>query len=478
MLIDVLVIAMALGVALAVLFFGPFVYDYVRLSAGRFKIDAGPVSGFARAYSVTRGQPIDLYIHSTAPLILTVQRLTSDWTRVGGETQIAAQDQGSHFNWRTGVSWEKSITLESAPLEPGLYRFDLAQKQNPSTRFSIPMIVKGERPQALVVILSTNTWEAYNAFGGISHYENGHVGALSKLISSFLKRPNWYPNFVSKLRPNILFSAETAMAPFGQAYSSFTIRNELEFLVFLHRKGFSFSVYSDDDLASMPELQRANAFIFPGHSEYWSDAMFYALERYLGRGGKAFFANSSLEGHCSPKNNGWEFKTRPPEQFSNPISGTHGTRDGALTAAPYRLLDPDHWVFAGTGLKKNDLFGEACVNRPSIDAVGHKHLRYELDLTGQPQQGASGYFTGKTGYGSGAFTTLAIGTNPAGPAHMVYRDLPGGGWVFNTSSYTFNGALLHDKAIARITENLMANAAGEPRRSRSAEASLVTASQN
>ena len=484
--LGLVLIAAAIGAALVIagtlalgfLILVPFLYDYIRFRRRIFTADPGPISGFALTYSVSRGEPIDLYVHSTAPARLTLHRLGSDWDQVGGETPIDPQQQSTRFDIGKGVPWRKSLTLDSSALEPGLYRIDLVHKGNALARFSIPMIVKPDRPSGLCVILSTTTWEAYNAFGDISHYENNHIGKLSRAIGKFLKRPNWFADFVSKRRPNILFDDEVTGPSFGKPYSSFIVRNELEFLVFLARKGFSFSLYCDDDLASMPDLQNANALIFPGHSEYWTDKMFYTLERAMARGAKIYFTNSSFEGHCVAKDGGWRFKTRPVEQFSNSLSGTHGTQDGALTAAPYRVLEPGHWVFAGTGLKAGDLFGENCVNTPTVDAIGHEHLQYEIDLTGQPMKGASGFFTGKTGYGSGAFTTLAIGTNPAGPSHMVYRDLPGGGWVFNPSSYSFNGALLHDEAIARLVENLMKNMAANPRSDRSKGEILIAAQQN
>jgi hypothetical protein len=127
------------------------------------------------------------------------------------------------------------------------------------------------------------------------------------------------------------------------------------------------------------------------------------------------------------------------------------------------VLRPDHWVFAGTALRSDDLFGAESANRPSFDIAGHQHLRGTIDLEGQPQNGASGFFTSKVGPGSGAFSLLAVGTNPRGPAQMVYRDTPGGGWIFNASSITFNGALFRDAAVARIVRNLMDDAIGRSR---------------
>jgi hypothetical protein len=41
---------------------------------------------------------------------------------------------------------------------------------------------------------------------------------------------------------------------------------------------------------------------------------------------------------------------------------------------------------------------------------------------------------------------------------MVYRNTPEGGWIFNASSISFNGALLCDKTVETIVCNLMDDA--------------------
>ncbi len=46
---------------------------------------------------------------------------------------------------------------------------------------------------------------------------------------------------------------------------------------------------------------------------------------------------------------------------------------GIMTAAPYRVVDPDHWAFAGTGLAEGDLFGsESQQERIHGGASGHE----------------------------------------------------------------------------------------------------------
>jgi hypothetical protein len=64
--------------------------------------------------------------------------------------------------------------------------------------------------------------------------------------------------------------------------------------------------------------------------------------------------------------------------------------------------------------------------------------------------GGSGIHTQKIGIGSEQFEILAVGTNEWGPAYMVYRDTPAGGWVFNSSSATFTSCLNADPSAAKV----------------------------
>jgi len=450
-------VAAAIGV-ICIAVIVPVLYDLIRFKRGIYAIDLGSVAGYADKYSFKQGEPIDLYIHSDQPVTLTKLRLAERWEHVGEESKIDNQEQDNRYDRTRGLRWTKSATVDSSNLVPGLYQFLLQQESNREAQFSIPIIIKDGRPNRLSVILTTNTWDAYNTFGGISHYENSYVHGLSRVFSKVVKRPNWDSATVPSRRPNSLFSNEVGAADFGAAYSSFLVRNELEFLAFLARNAYDFGVYGDRDLADDPIVRQANALLFPGHSEYWTDGMFYSFERFLLRGGKVFRSVSGMEGKAAFTPLGLTFAPRPADSIANELVGAHMDADGSFTAAPFRALCPDHWVFTGTGLQSGDLFGEDSANRPSFDVPGHQHLRGTIDLEGQPQNGASGFFTSKVGQGSGRFSILAIGTNPRGPAHMVYRDLPGGGWVFNASSLSFNGALFRDEVVARIVRNLMDDA--------------------
>ena len=109
-----------------------------------------------------------------------------------------------------------------------------------------------------------------------------------------------------------------------------------------------------------------------------------------------------------------------------------------MTSAPYRMINEDHWVFAGTGLRNGDLFGEKSLHERCAG-------------------GASGHETDKMSPNSPPETVLlAKGTNPDdGGAEMTVYELANGGSVFSVGSITYPASLLVDDAISRITANVL-----------------------
>jgi hypothetical protein len=57
--------------------------------------------------------------------------------------------------------------------------------------------------------------------------------------------------------------------------------------------------------------------------------------------------------------------------------------------------------------------------------------------------------------GSGGVRVIALGKNRGGPAFMVCRDTPGGGFVFNVSSIAFTPCLDDDAFIQELVRNLI-----------------------
>jgi len=449
---------------------GGFVgYDLYKFSRGSFEVDLSSVVGFADRYSYEAGKPVTLSIHTSAPARLVIRRLERDWVDVGEPITVPVSLQNPVYHKKRGFNWEPNLTVDTDGLAPGLYQFRLEQSDDPTQNFAIPIIIKDSHTRPIGVVLSTKTWDAYNVFGGTSHYEIRQFNWLTqKIVVDFWFRYYRGINmiqlaYVPRARPNALFNDEANVVDLSAPYTSFLVRTELELLTFLQREGYDINVYSDEDLADDPHVLQSKVLVFPGHSEYWSDDMFFALERYMKNGGRVFKSIAGLE-HQVQTGDEWRIRGNTPDSEIARLVGVATNMDGQLTAAPYKVLCPAMWVFQDTGLGAGDIFGEDSLNRPSFDLAGHKWLKDIVDLNGQPQKGASGIFTSKVTLGSGAFSLLARGTNPRGGADMVYRDLPGGGWVFNASSHTFNGALPIDQIISQIVRNLMDEAIGKLQR--------------
>ena len=119
------------------------------------------------------------------------------------------------------------------------------------------------------------------------------------------------------------------------------------------------------------------------------------------------------------------------------LLGVAFTYSGAMTAAPYRVIDSEHWVFGGTGLQKNEIFGEKSL---------HERV----------PGGASGHETDKIAPSSPSNVRhLAQGINAkGGGADMVYFE-SGRGAVFSVGSITWTCCLFPDENISRITRNVI-----------------------
>ena len=117
---------------------------------------------------------------------------------------------------------------------------------------------------------------------------------------------------------------------------------------------------------------------------------------------------------------------------------------GIMTAAPYRVVAADHWVFEGTGLREGNLFGQNSL---------HERI----------PGGASGHETDKISKSSPAGTRLlAQGTNEgSGGAEMSIVESAGRGAVFSAGSITWVSSILIDDAVSAITRNVITQFVGD-----------------
>ncbi len=403
--------------------------------------------------SVAMGEAAKICVHSTRPAQARLLRLGERSVETGWQSQLPACVQSGKYDFWKGFSWRPQLSIDTSSLESGLYLLELEHREDASVRFRLPIIVKPIRQVDVAVICSTNTWQAYNPFGGLSnYYDRGTplpLRALKTLMTVLNLRftlgdRRYVPAVPLPLaRPNSVLDEDLRDLEASPIESfSHLARAEWALLRFLERACVEYGVFSDHDLAYDPWPTQAKLLLFNVHSEYWSEEMQGRLTSYLDGGGKAAFLSGNniyrmvelVEGAVVVR----DFKA--DRASVSRLLGASYNAWGYLTYAGYQVIDAKHWVFAGTDVKRGDTFAEKQLASP----------------TGTPQLfGASGYETDKITKESADVEVLAIGKNREGPAYMVFRETAGGGWVFNSASVASAPWVNEDPVFAAIVRNLI-----------------------
>ncbi|MBX9580079.1 MAG: hypothetical protein K2X87_07185 [Gemmataceae bacterium] len=231
------------------------------------------------------------------------------------------------------------------------------------------------RNAKVLLQLSTNTYNAYTNWGGYSLYAYHGRHKVQGRRASF-DRPqhsqfeNWEGPFVRW--------AEAA--------------------------GYALDYCANSDLEFRPELLKHYKLILSvGHDEYWSAPMRDHLEAFITGGGNvAFFSGNTCCWQVRSEDGGRALACWKQSFGDDPLyrSGDHklltslwshylvGRPENALTGVGFlwggyhrshgQFMDgpgsytahrPDHWLFAGTGLKRGDAFG---ARLPQYKVVGYE----------------------------------------------------------------------------------------------------------
>ena len=325
-------------------------------------------------------------------------------------------------------------------MKSGYYLIELVDENG--NRSSVPLIVKPKIPTDVIIIASTNTWQAYNGFGGKSFYTNDRDPILFKLFAfisnKLILQPTVLPFFFTKLptsRPTIFnITDEDPKLPF----QSHLLRSEWVLAAFLDKNNISYSVYSDKDFESDFGLNKAKLTIFNTHSEYWSMEMMGKLKEYSQAGGNVLFASGNNIYREIVDYGDYMMVSKPTieREVTTRLIGSYYTDAGYMTFSPYKVIHDKHWVFKGTNINAGEVFGEYSAN---------------------DQKGASGHETDKINEYTKGYKTLAIGTNQAGPAYFIIKEKANSrkGVVLNFGSVNIVGALFHDDVVNRIFLNII-----------------------
>ncbi|WP_373652373.1 N,N-dimethylformamidase beta subunit family domain-containing protein [Schlesneria sp. DSM 10557] len=465
-----------------------------------FRLLSDGILGYVWPRSVQTGGRSEFRVHATEPYRLSLWRYgwkrefvkLLGWFDEHGPRAVMQILPDGDFT-QTGVGWNRVGYGNNAhhtqfvvgPEKSGLYYLH-AKGERTGEFFSFPWVVAPAQLTAPIAILaSTNTWLAYNNFGGRSNYINAHqlpdapvVNARQDLIrythaGSFnvwgFQDHEYLP--LSFERPeigNVVREHEEVTDPIEGRLTCGMAPAEWRLLGWMEREGFEYDYYSEWQLHNGDlDLDSYKILMISVHPEYWSKQMYQKVKDWVwNRGGKLIYLGGNglnceveflgedrlrFKTYLAPSTGGALGMPDPanPEIYLDSrmhrtveseanLLGVVCTDTGIMTAAPYQVVRDDHWVFAGTGLKNGDLFGE-------------KSLQERIP------GGASGHETDKMSPHSPPGTVLlAKGINcDDGGAEIVCYETKSGGAVFSAGSITYVPCLLVDDAISRITSNVI-----------------------
>ncbi|HEX3539725.1 MAG TPA: N,N-dimethylformamidase beta subunit family domain-containing protein [Acidimicrobiales bacterium] len=347
------------------------------------------IEGYAGATSVNRGQPVTVYVSTTAPTFHVEAYRMGYYHGLGGRlVQTSAETPGERQAaplFTAGINmveanWTPSLVLSTATWPEGEYLLKLVASTG-EQRY-VPLTIRNDNSAAAVVVINAvTTWQAYNLWGGYDLYE----GQTSGGATDFAHRSRT----VSFDRPYTL--GDGAGDFLGLEYPVVSLVESL---------GLDVTYVTDVDLQqAQNSLLRHKAVLSLGHDEYYSATMRHALEQARDEGvNLAFLGANAVFRHIrladspnGPNRHEIDYKVAREDPLygkdnadvtvdwreapnNNPESQLIGDfYQCNPVQADMVVVDPYNWLFAGTG---------ATAGQKLPGVVGSEYDRYDPTVPG------------------------------------------------------------------------------------------------
>ncbi|MDA0335223.1 MAG: carboxypeptidase regulatory-like domain-containing protein [bacterium] len=450
----------------------------------QFRLLADCLLGYAWPRCVQSGTRAEFRVHSHKAYKLELFRYginkefiqTIGWyDEHGPRATVQLTPDGDYT--QTGIQWNRfgyaspaHKQYQTAPERSGLYYFHASTADGDF--FSFPWVVAPAQPTAPIAVLANDmNWNAYNNFGGRSNYIHPDRFPPTPTVNARLEL-NRYTNPehinynvedyapLSFDRPepiNHIPLHVQATDPIEGRAACHVAEAEWRYLAWMEREGFAYDLWSESQLhKGALKLDDYRVLVITTHPEYWSEEMYFGVKKWVfERGGRLMYLggnglNCKVEFIDDTTMKVWNGDAREQErrgaesrfnlyaESEANLLGVVFTQAGIMTAAPYEVIDAEHWTLAGTGVKSGDVFGEESL-----------HMR----IPG----GASGHETDKRSASSPANThVIARGMNPdKGGGEIVHFDTDSGGHVFSVGSITWPASILVDDVVSTMTANVL-----------------------
>lgn len=425
------------------------------------------IHAFCWPQSAEVGDPVAVFVSGEGPIDIEVTRIEGGTPEldpvVHSRASVPADPQPVRSDVaQRGCSWAPTAELDTSSWRPGMYLVSAtpttAAVSDPGTTGWAYVVVRGPRPAApIVLMLATNTWNAYNDWGGANLYTGATAVSFRRpLPDGFLRKPWGAGDRFAQTEPG-----SRTLADF-QTYTgdrAFTVWHgaagfagyEERFLRWAADRSIEIDVVLDRDVDADPALLEGyDVAVSVGHDEYTTWAQRDHLDAFVAQGGhlvflagnahywqvrladdamvcfKHRFEDDPLLGDPDPA-----LARQVTTMWSDPIlgrpenelTGVSFTRGGYARmgsrvrngSGAYTIARPEHPLLAGTGLGWGDQLGA------SSTVVGYECDGCDLTLVeGRPVP---------TGVDSTPANFEIIATSPVQPfdADSTLAPLPEGG---------------------------------------------------
>lgn len=330
----------------------------------------GHTLAFADHVSVLPGEAFGLYVTCQAPSFDVRAYRIGDYGGVEArrvwfsEPMPCPHQPAADITTATRMRhapWKRTLDVATTDWREGMYVLKVVAKGGSSTYVNIVLRSASARGRVLFVS-STQTFQAYNTWGGASAYR-GKRGFVSRSLEVSYDRPQTW----------------------GEGSGKF-LGYEAPLLMHAERLGLPLAYATDVDIATEPSIvDGALSIVTGGHAEYWTQKQRDALMKARSEGTNLLFfgANTSywrvrLSDSALGRNRImaiYKIEKLDPDTAQPSIRFRDvGQPDSELLGATYNcfpasgtftIADAKSWVFAGTGVKDGQ--GFAGIIGPEVD---------------------------------------------------------------------------------------------------------------
>ena len=388
------------------------------------------IEGYIQTPSCVGGDVVELCASTTSTRFdVEVHRWGATRELVWSARDLAGREQPTPTDAdAAGCGWEPVVEISTErSWRSGFYLVTMTAHDAPADRAVAytGFVVRAATPGRALFVLATNTWNAYNNWGGRSLYTGG------KEVS--FRRP-WGRGML--VRPEV--DREDRKSPprrpgeqpdvDGERYQTFRYEHgfpgymgsagwftyERRFAEWAERAGVDLDYAISSDLEQVAGITDGYRLVIgAGHDEYWSAAGRETVERFVAGGGNyASFSGNTMFWRVRLERDGTsmvchkytahdtdpfvaEDPTAMTGMWADPVIGR--TERGFLGAASmyglyarfgqatpngvpgFVVYRPDHWLLDGTGLRYGDVLG-ADDGVVGYETVGTRIAFDELNL--------------------------------------------------------------------------------------------------